>query len=190
MNKLLLAAVAAAALVLPSAGNAAIIADLGLDPTSGTGAFSHNLTGVTTPFNDDYTFQLDHTLTLTIASAINNFANASTDFITNFSGSVYAGAPPAPGGGLVLGPAVAQLGCLGTPQCQFLSGQATLSAGSYFLEISGTGGGTSGYGGTLSTVAVPSPLAGGGIPGILAGCFALWGLAKRRRQKLTGSLPV
>ena len=147
MRKLLLAT--AAVLALTTASPAAIIADLGVDPTSGSGSFSHNLTGVTTTFNDDYTFTLDRALNLTIASAINNFANADTDFITGFTGSVYAGTPPAPGGGLLLGPAVAQLGCLGTLQCQFLSGEAILGAGSYFLEISGTGGGTSGYGGTL-----------------------------------------
>jgi hypothetical protein len=182
MKKLLLATAAVLALVVPA--NAAIVADLGLDPTSGTGAFSHNLTGVTVAFQDDYTFTLDRVLNLTIASAINNFASATTDFITNFSGSVYAGTPPAPGGGLVLGPAVAQLGCLGTVQCQFLSGEAILGPGSYFLEISGIGGGTSGYGGTLSTtLAVPGPLAGAGLPGLLAACVGLWGLAMKRRRR-------
>jgi hypothetical protein len=182
MKKLLLAALFSLSSI--ASANAVVIADLGLDPTSGTGAFSHNLTGVTVAFQDDYTFTLDRVLNLTIASAINNFASASTDFITNFSGSVFAGAPPAPGGGLVLGPAVAQLGCLGTVQCQFLSGEAILGPGSYFLEISGIGGGTSGYGGTLSTtLAVPGPIAGAGLPGLLAGCIALWGLAKRRRTR-------
>lgn len=182
MKKLLL--VGAAVLALTTASNAAIIADLGLDPTSGSGSFSHNLTGVTTPFNDDYTFTLDHSLTLTIASAINNFANADTDFITGFTGSVFAGTPAAPGG-LVLGPAMAQIGCLGTLQCQFLSGQAFLDAGSYFLEISGTGGGTSGYGGTLSTVAVPGPVVGAGLPGLIAFAMGAWGW--RRRKQLTAA---
>jgi hypothetical protein len=178
MIKLLLSAVALVALCLPA--SAAIIADLGVDPTSGSGAFSHNLTGVTTTFHDDYTFTLDHAFTLTIASAINNFANANTDFITGFTGSVFAGTPAAPGG-LVLGPANAQLGCLGTLQCQFLSGQAVLNVGSYFLEISGTGGGTSGYGGTLSTTAVPGPVVGAGLPGLLAGLGAFVALRRKRR---------
>lgn len=31
---------------------------------------------------------------------------------------------------------------------------------------------------------VPGPIAGAGLPGILASCLALWGLAKRRRERL------
>jgi hypothetical protein len=182
MKKLLL--VSAAVLALTTASNAAIITDFGFDPTSGSGSFSRNLTGVA-GFNDDYTFTLTQDATLTIASAINNFANANTDFITGFTGSVFAGTPAAPGG-LVLGPASAQLGCLGTLQCQFLSGQAFLDAGSYFLEISGTGGGTSGYGGTLSTVAVPGPIVGAGLPGILA-LLGFGGWTYKRRKQLAAA---
>jgi hypothetical protein len=32
-------------------------------------------------------------------------------------------------------------------------------------------------------VAVPAPALGAGLPGILAGCVALWGFAKRRRNE-------
>jgi hypothetical protein len=39
-----------------------------------------------------------------------------------------------------------------------------------------------------SSVPVPGPLAGAGIPGIVAGCLGLVGLARRRIAKLRGAL--
>ena len=86
LRKLLLTTAALAAMT--TAGNAAVVGDLGINPTSSAGAFSNqNLpTGV---FADQWTFQLagaeQH---LTIASATNVFPQAS-DFIANFNGSVF-----------------------------------------------------------------------------------------------------
>jgi hypothetical protein len=34
-----------------------------------------------------------------------------------------------------------------------------------------------------ATLGVPGPIAGAGIPGIIVGCFALWGLMKRGRRR-------
>jgi opacity protein-like surface antigen len=34
----------------------------------------------------------------------------------------------------------------------------------------------------VAATAVPGPVVGAGLPGLLAGCFALWGFAKRRRH--------
>jgi hypothetical protein len=34
----------------------------------------------------------------------------------------------------------------------------------------------------IDVAAVPAPIVGAGLPGLLAGCFALWGFAKRRRH--------
>jgi hypothetical protein len=43
----------------------------------------------------------------------------------------------------------------------------------------------------IQPVPVPGPIAGAGVPGILAAaCFGLWAFAKRRRNKLTGGLPA
>jgi hypothetical protein len=178
MKKLLLAA--AALLALTASSNAAIIASLGLDPTSATGNFSNSLGTSTAAFTDDYTFSLDRLMSITIASAINVFPSAS-DFITGFTGEVISGTPALPGS-VVLGPDTAQLGCLGTLQCQFLAGSAILPAGDYFLQISGTANGSSGYGGNLATVAVPGPIVGAGLPGLLAGFSMLGVWWKRRRQ--------
>ena len=83
-------------------------------------------------------------------------AFCTTDFITNFSASVFGYGPDNLFGGgddnLVLGPANATMGCGLIVNCQGMAGIALLDAGNYYLEISGTGGGTSGYGGNIATL--------------------------------------
>ena len=181
MKKLLLAV--ALVLTFPIAGMAAVIEDLGVNPTSAAGAFSH-VPGVG-PFDDQYTFQLvGGPQFLTIASVTNTFASLD-DFITSFTGSVvFDGPNGVPGGGddsVVIGP-VAATACPNVPDCQGFAGSALLAAGNYFLDISGNAGATAGYGGNLSVAAVPGPLAGAGLPGLIAGALALVGLVRRRRS--------
>jgi hypothetical protein len=159
MKKLLLAT--SALLAICTASQAAVIANLGVNPTSASGAFSNSVAGTT--FDDQYTFQLvGGPQFFTIASATNVFPQ-TTDFITNFSGSVFLQVGAIGGGDdlLVLGPASPNP-CPFTPSCQGFAGSAVLAAGNYYLDISGTGGGTSGYGGNIATapVAVPGPTAG------------------------------
>lgn len=178
----------AALLALAVPANANIIADLGNNPNSATGHFSNSVLGTT--FDDQYTFHLINFPTfITFASATNDFI-ASTDFITSFRGQLFnSGANGLPGGGddVAVGPVVLGAACPSNPVgCQVLAGSAILAAGNYFLDIAGTGGGTAGYGGDLTTapVAIPGPIAGAGFPGLLAGCVFLWSLAKRRRARL------
>jgi hypothetical protein len=156
MKKLLLAAVAVLGMCV--SGNAAVINSLGLDPTSTEGAFNHSLGTLNGAFDDQYTFTLDHAMTLTITSVTNVYAQPS-DFITNFTGSVVLGTPP-PGtlGNVVeIGPVMATA-CVLVPNCQGFAGSAVLGPGSYFLDISGIANGSSGYGGDLATFsAVPLP---------------------------------
>ena len=154
IRQLLLAA--ATLVTMSTAGNAAIVANLGVNPTSATGAFSHAVGGTT--FDDQITFQLvGGPSFLTIASVTNNFANDASQ-ITNFTGSVFR-IVGAIGGGddiLVIGPVAAAPNC--GANCQGFGGSALLAApGNYYLDLSGTGGGTAGYGGTLSVAAVPEP---------------------------------
>jgi hypothetical protein len=182
MRKLLLAT-ASALLAMSVTGNAATITDLGLDPTSATGNFSNSLGNSTSAFDDQYTFSLDHSMTLTIASVTNVFPQ-STDFITNFMASVISGTPAVPGS-TVLGPDAATQGCGAITLCQSIAGSAILPAGNYFLDISGTAGGTSGYGGNLSSVAVPGPIVGAGLPGLVA-ALGWFGYGRFRRKKLAG----
>jgi hypothetical protein len=178
MKRLLLTATVLMGLAMPA--NAAIVGSLGLNPTSATGAF-HNAVGGAT-FADQYTFELvGGPQFLTIGSATNNFAEPS-DFITGFNGSVFQQVGEIGGGDdiLVLGPDFATLNC--GLACQGFGGAATLEAGTYYLQIAGVGGGTSGYGGTLSTAAV------GAVPEpstwamMLLGFVGLGYMGMRRRQ--------
>jgi len=180
MKKLLLAATA---LLFVSSANAAVIKNLGTDPTSAAGDFSNSVGGTT--FDDQYPFDLSKMESLTIASVTNVFPGI-TDFITNFTGSVFfdplgGNDPLGPGVMQVIGP-VAATAC-NVPQCQGFAGEAILNQGHYFLDISGIGGGTSGYGGNLSTFAVPGPIVGAGIPGLLS-ALGFGGLWWRSRKKV------
>jgi hypothetical protein len=158
MKKLLLAAVVALALSAPA--SAAVITNLGVNPNSATGHFSNSVGG--TSFTDQYTFSLiGSSLFVTFASATNDYASA-TDFISNFTGQLFEqiGAIGGADDIAVSGP-VPAVGCIGNPTgCQVLAGSALLDAGNYYLQISGIGGGSAGYGGNLTTAqigAVPEP---------------------------------
>ena len=186
MKTILLPIAAALALLAAAPANANIIADLGNNPNSATGHFSNSVLGTT--FTDQYTFHLINFQNfITFASATNDFT-APTDFITNFTGQLFfSGANGLPGGGddVAVGPLVPATPCVTNPAgCQVLSGTGILGAGNYFLNIAGIGGGTSGYGGDLTTspFAVPAPIVGAGFPGLLAACLGLWGLSRCRRK--------
>jgi len=182
MRKLLLAGTALLGLAA-SPASAAIVANLGVNPTSATGAFSHTGPGVAgVPFSDQYTFQLvGGPQFLTIASATNVFPR-TTDFITNFSGSIFRQVGEIGGGDdiRVIGPVAATANC--GVDCQGFGGSAILTAGNYYLDISGIGGGTSGYGGTLSTSvsAVPEPSTWAMM---ILGFFGVGFMAYRRRNQ-------
>jgi hypothetical protein len=51
----------------------------------------------------------------------------------------------------------------------------------FYARISGANDGPDSF--FLIPQAVPSPVVGAGVPGLLAGCFGLWGLARRRRAR-------
>jgi hypothetical protein len=193
MRKLLLASAMAFIAMVPST-KADVLTNLGINPSSGTGAFANTNPGTggggSGAFTDNYTFQLvGGPQFVTIASVTNVFASPD-QFITGFTGSVLnAGANGVPGGGddsFVIGP-VAATPCIITPDCQGFSGSALLNAGNYFLQITGDAGINAGYGGNLSTaaVAIPAPVAGAGLPGLLAGMLGLFGLNRWRRRQRT-----
>jgi len=192
MRKLmLLTAAAAAFLTSAPVARANVIQNLGNNPNSATGHFSNSVLGTT--FDDQYTFNLiGGPQFITFASATNDFTQAS-DIISGFTGQLFnAGADGLPGGtgaaaDTAVGPLVTAVPCPSNPTgCQVLAGSATLGTGSYFLDVKGTGGGTSGYGGDLTTsvVAVPGPLAGAGLSGLLSACLGIWALQRRRRSRV------
>ena len=164
MKRALLAG--AALLAMTVAGNAAVITPLGTNPTSAAGHFSNDVFGTT--FEDQYTFTLEGgPQFVTIASATNVYA-APADFITGFTGQLFqqVGAVDPDG---VIGDdigfgAITAVACPTDPDgCQILGGRRLLPEGSFYLEITGTGGGQAGYGGDLTVTAVPGPLAGAGL---------------------------
>jgi len=169
MKKLLLAS--AALLALTVTANADIIANLGVNPTSGAGAFSNTNPGTLNTgsgaFIDAYEFELTGGLTFfTLASVTNVFASADQK-ITDFTGAVLnEGADGNIGGGddfFVIGPVSATLGCgIGSNNCQGFAGSAILGAGEYYLLLTGDAAINAGYGGNLSTtpLAVPGPTVG------------------------------
>jgi hypothetical protein len=176
----MLLAIAALFITLPA--KAAVIQNFGTDPTSAGGAFNHSLGTLNGAFDDQYTFVLDHQMTLTIASVTNVFAQPS-DKITGFNGSVvFEGADNAIGGGddvVVIGPVFAgACPLLPASICQGFAGSAVLGAGSYFLDIAGIANGTSGYGGNLATFAeTPIP----GAIWLFTGGLGLLGAFARKK---------
>lgn len=188
MTRLLMGTALALCLMLQPS-KADVIVPLGINPTSGSGAFANTNPGTggggSGLFEDRYTFTLfGGPQFLTIASVTNVFAS-DDQFISGFTGSVvFEGADNAIGGGddvTLIGP-VAATACLLVPNCQGFAGFATLDPGDYHLLITGDAGVNAGYGGNLSTFAVPGPIVGAGLPGLLAACFGMIALARRRRK--------
>lgn len=167
MRKFLLAG--AALLALTGAANAAIFNIAAPDPTSVAGNFS--LTPGGGAFNDQVTFFITSPSTFTIANATNVFPRA-TDFISNWQASIWDAVDLVVGNGndvLLFGPQAAGA-CFLVPNCQIVGGSGILNGpGLFYADFTGTGGGTSGYSGNISTLAVPGPKAGSfTIGGLLA----------------------
>ena len=176
LRKILLTAVLGVSLAAPA--SAAIVANLGVNPTSATGAFNHAVGGGA--FDDQITFQLvGGPQFLTVGSVTNNFAGPSSQ-IFGFTGSVFQQVGAVGGGDdiRVIGPIAATANC--GANCQGFGGSAVLNAGNYYLDFTGIGGGTAGYGGTLSVAAVPEPSTWAMM---ILGFFGVGFMAYRRRNQ-------
>jgi len=192
MKRLLLTT--AALFALAGSANAATVVNLGPNPNSISGAFSSIAFGGTGgtgsgAFSDQINFSLvGGPAFLTIASVTNVYAQAS-DFITGFTGRVlFLGADGVLGGiganadTTVIGPTAATA-CPVTPNCQGFAGTAILTlVGNYALDLSGIGGGTSGYGGNLAVAQVPLP---GALALFAGGLLGLGMLTRRKKHNTT-----
>lgn len=181
MKKLLFATLALVALALPA--QAAVFNILAPDPTSQQGNFS--LTPGAGPFTDQVTFSITGPSTFTIANATNTFAGPG-DEILNWAASIWDSVDGIVGNAgdvLLFGPQAAQA-CGVTPNCQIVGGSGFLDGPSlFYAQFTGTGSGTSGYSGNISTVAsVPIPAVGAGLPGLVAAMFGAFGWYQRRRK--------
>ena len=190
MRKLLLSV--AALLALTTASQASFVASLGNNPTSGTGHFSNTVNGAT--FVDDFTFSLSGSPQfVAFASATNDFVGgtASTDFITNFTGQLFSfGADllPFTADDTAVNAAALATPCADNPgNCQVLSGSAILNAGGYYLQFTGTGGGTAGYGGDLTTAAIAAVPEPSTWAMMILGFAGVVVMSARRRRKENGN---
>ena len=181
MKRLLLAGAAVLALMTPSE---AVIIALPNNPTSVTGNFT--ATPGAAAFEDQVTFHLSGgPQFVTIANATNTFAGPG-DAIQNWNAAIWSAGPDGTVNNgddiLLFGPQNASA-CVGVSNCQAVGGSGLINgAGFYYAEFIGTGSGTSGYGGNISTFAVPGPIVGAGIPGLIAACLGLLALRQRRRS--------
>jgi hypothetical protein len=170
MKKLLLATVALAALALPA--QAALIKDLGINPTSAQGQFSNSVGGTT--FSDEYTFTLSGSPQFITFSSATNVYTDPEDFITNFSGQLFR--VTLNSGPVAVSPEVDAVACPTNPTgCQVLAGSAILDAGAYFLRLTGTGGNLT----TAGVGVVPIPGMALAVP---LGALGLAWVARRRRK--------
>ena len=180
MKKLLLASTMLFAL---ASGANAVQVNLQANPTSATGNFQ--LAPAVGPFEDQVTFGLTGPATVTIANATNTFASP-LDMITNWVASIFsAGVDQVVNNAddvLLFGPQAAQ-DCVVITNCQFVGGSGVINgSGIFYAEFTGTGSGTSGYSGNISTFAVPGPAVGAGFPALFALGLLGFNYLRRRRS--------
>lgn len=136
-------------------------------------------------FIDNYFF------TLTVASNFNvniTASNSSFPQIENWQMAVYLDADGNGTGDTLINPP-GVVGGTGNPQTialSILNLAANTGSGQYLLQVTGDALSSlpdgSIYNGNVSSVAVPGPIIGAGLPGLLVACGGLLALGRRRRK--------
>ena len=167
------------ALSLPAKAAQVLLPD---NPTSVTGNFSFTPGAV--GFEDQVIFELSGgPVYLTIANATNTFAGPGDEILNWVASILSAGVDQIVNNAddvLLFGPQAASA-CVNVSNCQAVGGSGFINtSGIFYAEFTGTGSGTSGYGGNISTFSVPGPALGAGLPAALAALLAL-GWYRRKR---------
>ena len=177
------------AMALPAAANTiTVINDLGTNPTAVSSA-PLVVNSPTTTFADAYTFTVSGAPQYVVSAVAANTYAKDASFIQNFQVSLWSvGSDGTAGTGddvELLGPSSPSI-VPPPPGSQSASvAGALLSSGKYYFEVQGIGSTNTSYNGSVDTVsrAVPGPMAGAGLPGLIAACGAMLALARRRRSK-------
>jgi hypothetical protein len=153
-----------------------------LCPPGCSGDFNRTVGPGFSQLPDTYSFEVTADLNLS-ASARNHFDNAN-ELITGFTLTLWQGTPDPLHAGDTLVATAAPQEIVGSFN---LAGtlNAVVHPGSYYLEVFGVQPFVvTGYNGSFefSPVAIPGPVAGAGLPGLVMACGGLLAWTRRRKQ--------
>src|SRR5580765_5221930 len=127
-----------------------------------------------------------HSLVIDITASGLTGAPGLDAFLSSFSVSGLTAGWNAEEQTFIDGGLLADTGVFTTPSASAFSiNNHVLASSPFSAEVRYTinSNGIGGFNGGIDISAVPGPIAGAGIPGLISACFGLWAMAKRRRSR-------